>query len=113
MFIKGSLSAQRFITAVDMTDQSKTEEVSRQLWMRIWSRVGFGKHGHCWESNDIFLPIFGQKGYESIFLKYSPCFHAVKCRYLVASAVSVTGYRLGISYACTALRYKPAFIAMW
>ena len=46
MFIKGSLSAQRFITAIDMTDQSKTEEVSRQLWMRIWSRVGFGKHGH-------------------------------------------------------------------
>ena len=26
---------------------------------------------------------------------------------------SVTGYRLGISYTCTALRYKPAFIATW
>ena len=25
----------------------------------------------------------------------------------------VTGYRLGISYTCTALRYKPAFIATW
>ena len=26
---------------------------------------------------------------------------------------NVTGYRLGISDTCTALRYKPAFIAMW
>ena len=24
-----------------------------------------------------------------------------------------TGYRLGISYTCTALRFKPAFIATW
>ena len=24
---------------------------------------------------------------------------------------NVTGYRLGISYTCTALRYNPAFIA--
>ena len=23
------------------------------------------------------------------------------------------GYRLGISHTCTALRYKPAFIATW
>ena len=26
--------------------------------------------------------------------------------------VNVTGYRLGISYTCTALRYKSAFIEM-
>ena len=26
---------------------------------------------------------------------------------------NVTGYRLGISYTCTALQYKPAFIEMW
>ena len=26
---------------------------------------------------------------------------------------NVTGYRLGISYTCTALRYKLAFIAAW
>ena len=26
---------------------------------------------------------------------------------------NVTGYRLGIIYTCTALRYKPAFIATW
>ena len=39
MFIKGSLTTQRFLTAVDMADSSLTEEVSRQLWMRIWSRV--------------------------------------------------------------------------
>ena len=26
---------------------------------------------------------------------------------------NVRGYRIGISYTCTALRYKPAFIATW
>ena len=26
---------------------------------------------------------------------------------------NVTGYRLGISHTCTALRYIPAFIEMW
>ena len=26
---------------------------------------------------------------------------------------NVTGYKLGISYTCTALRYKRAFIATW
>ena len=26
---------------------------------------------------------------------------------------NVTGNRLGISHTCTALRYKPAFIATW
>ena len=26
---------------------------------------------------------------------------------------NVTGYRLGIIYTCTALRYKPAFIETW
>ncbi|XP_060562144.1 glutathione S-transferase kappa 1-like [Ruditapes philippinarum] len=38
MFNKGSLSAQRFITAVDLMDSSKVEPLSRELWMRIWSR---------------------------------------------------------------------------
>ncbi|XP_050800530.1 glutathione S-transferase kappa 1 isoform X1 [Gopherus flavomarginatus] len=35
---KGSLSAMRFITAVDMTQPQFLEPVSRELWMRIWSR---------------------------------------------------------------------------
>lgn len=35
----GSLSAMRFITAVDMTQPQFLEPVSRELWMRIWSRV--------------------------------------------------------------------------
>ena len=26
---------------------------------------------------------------------------------------NVTGYRLGVSYTCTALRCMPAFIATW
>ena len=26
---------------------------------------------------------------------------------------TVTEYRLGLLYTCTALRYKPAFIATW
>ncbi|XP_077679543.1 glutathione S-transferase kappa 1-like isoform X2 [Eretmochelys imbricata] len=36
---KGSLSAMRFITAVDMTQPQFLEPVSRELWMRIWSRA--------------------------------------------------------------------------
>uniref|UniRef100_A0A8D0GET1 Glutathione S-transferase kappa n=1 Tax=Sphenodon punctatus TaxID=8508 RepID=A0A8D0GET1_SPHPU len=35
---KGSLSAMRFITAVDMTQPLFLEPISRELWMRIWSR---------------------------------------------------------------------------
>ncbi|CAM4434488.1 unnamed protein product [Lepidochelys olivacea] len=34
----GSLSAMRFITAVDMTQPQFLGPVSRELWMRIWSR---------------------------------------------------------------------------
>jgi len=40
MFVKGSLKAQRFITAVDLLDSSKVKDVSKQFWMRNWSRVG-------------------------------------------------------------------------
>ena len=39
MFEKGSLSAQRLLTAVKEELPHKLEEVSRQLWLRIWSRV--------------------------------------------------------------------------
>ncbi|XP_033029432.1 glutathione S-transferase kappa 1 [Lacerta agilis] len=35
---KGSLNAMRFVTAVDMAEPQFLEPVSRQLWMRIWSR---------------------------------------------------------------------------
>ncbi|KAK3104461.1 hypothetical protein FSP39_002497 [Pinctada imbricata] len=38
MFEIGSLSAQRFITAVDMKDPKYTEALSRQLSMRIWNK---------------------------------------------------------------------------
>ncbi|XP_040217910.1 glutathione S-transferase kappa 1-like [Rana temporaria] len=37
MFNKGSLSAMRFITAVQMMHPEFLEPVSRELWMRIWS----------------------------------------------------------------------------
>lgn len=29
----------RFVTAIDLVDSSKTEALSRELWMRVWSRV--------------------------------------------------------------------------
>ncbi|XP_001506614.1 glutathione S-transferase kappa 1 isoform X2 [Ornithorhynchus anatinus] len=35
---KGSLSAMRFLTAVNMERPELLEPVSRELWMRIWSR---------------------------------------------------------------------------
>ncbi|XP_061493666.1 glutathione S-transferase kappa 1-like isoform X2 [Rhineura floridana] len=35
---KGSLPAMRFVTAVDITEPQFLESVSRELWMRIWSR---------------------------------------------------------------------------
>ncbi|KAG9484917.1 hypothetical protein GDO78_008168 [Eleutherodactylus coqui] len=37
MFQKGSLSAMRFLTAVQMSHPEFLEEVSRELWLRIWS----------------------------------------------------------------------------
>uniref|UniRef100_A0A5F8GXA8 Glutathione S-transferase kappa n=1 Tax=Monodelphis domestica TaxID=13616 RepID=A0A5F8GXA8_MONDO len=35
---KGSLNAMRFLTAVNMEKPEMLENVSRELWMRIWSR---------------------------------------------------------------------------
>ncbi|MEJ1280985.1 glutathione S-transferase kappa 1 [Cricetulus griseus] len=35
---KGSLNAMRFLTAVSMEQPEMLEKVSRELWMRIWSR---------------------------------------------------------------------------
>ncbi|MEE6520099.1 hypothetical protein FKM82_017889 [Ascaphus truei] len=36
---KGSLSAMRFVTAVQMSHPEFLEQVSRELWLRIWSEV--------------------------------------------------------------------------
>ncbi|XP_044535543.1 glutathione S-transferase kappa 1 isoform X3 [Gracilinanus agilis] len=36
---KGSLNAMRFLTAVNMEKPEMLEKVSRELWMRIWSRA--------------------------------------------------------------------------
>lgn len=38
----GSLNAMRFLTAVSMEQPEVLEKVSRELWMRIWSRVRAG-----------------------------------------------------------------------
>lgn len=35
---KGSLTAMRFLTAVKMEHPEMLEKVSRELWMRVWSR---------------------------------------------------------------------------
>ncbi|XP_027799207.2 glutathione S-transferase kappa 1 isoform X1 [Marmota flaviventris] len=35
---KGSVSAMRFLTAVKMENPEMLEKVSRELWMRVWSR---------------------------------------------------------------------------
>ncbi|KAM5188333.1 glutathione S-transferase kappa 1 isoform 1-T1 [Callospermophilus lateralis] len=35
---KGSISAMRFLTAVKMENPEMLEKVSRELWMRVWSR---------------------------------------------------------------------------
>jgi len=39
MFVKGSLSTQRFLTAAKLMCPEQLEALSRQLWLRIWSRV--------------------------------------------------------------------------
>uniref|UniRef100_A0A673SZ16 Glutathione S-transferase kappa n=1 Tax=Suricata suricatta TaxID=37032 RepID=A0A673SZ16_SURSU len=36
---KGSLSAMRFLTAVNLERPEMLEKVSRELWMRVWSRA--------------------------------------------------------------------------
>ncbi|ELU13911.1 hypothetical protein CAPTEDRAFT_157424 [Capitella teleta] len=37
MFIKGSLSPMRFLTAIDLEQPNLVENTSRSLWTRIWS----------------------------------------------------------------------------
>ena len=39
MIQKGSLNAQHFLTAVKMTCPEKLEHLSRQLWLRVYSKV--------------------------------------------------------------------------
>ncbi|XP_028665813.1 glutathione S-transferase kappa 1 [Erpetoichthys calabaricus] len=38
MFVKGTLQAMRFVTATNILQPELTEVLSRELWMRIWSR---------------------------------------------------------------------------
>uniref|UniRef100_A0A5F4WCW6 Glutathione S-transferase kappa 1 n=1 Tax=Callithrix jacchus TaxID=9483 RepID=A0A5F4WCW6_CALJA len=51
---KGSLSAMRFLTAVNLEHPEMLENVSRELWMRIWSRVSAG----LWKSSGRVLDDF-------------------------------------------------------
>jgi len=39
MFAKGSLSAMHLITAANIYHPEQVENLSREFWMRIWSRV--------------------------------------------------------------------------
>ncbi|XP_055203113.1 glutathione S-transferase kappa 1 isoform X3 [Gorilla gorilla gorilla] len=39
MLEKGSLSAMRFLTAVNLEHPEMLEKASRELWMRVWSRA--------------------------------------------------------------------------
>ena len=41
MFVKGTLPAMRYITAIDAMNPGYTEALSRELWMRVWSRVSW------------------------------------------------------------------------
>ncbi|XP_065916501.1 glutathione S-transferase kappa 1-like [Dysidea avara] len=38
LFVKGSLKAQRLLTAANLELPDKVEAISRELWMRVWSR---------------------------------------------------------------------------
>ncbi|XP_013412026.1 glutathione S-transferase kappa 1-like [Lingula anatina] len=38
MFNKGSLAAMRYVLSVDLLQKEKTEPISREFWMRVWSR---------------------------------------------------------------------------
>ena len=44
---KGTLKPQRFITAVDMIHPEFTEQLSRELWKRIYEEVGLYSSPHC------------------------------------------------------------------
>ena len=39
MVERGSLRAQRFLTAIDLYFPEHLEDVSRSLWTRVWSKV--------------------------------------------------------------------------
>jgi len=54
---KGSLSAMRFLTAVSMEHPEMLEKVSRELWMRVWSRVRAELWEPTWETLDDMLTL--------------------------------------------------------
>ncbi|XP_041379788.1 glutathione S-transferase kappa 1-like [Gigantopelta aegis] len=64
MFEKGSLQAQRFLTAAKQLCPDYLEGLSRQLWIRIWSKVLNGKKEGSFFGSDRFellAHIIGEK----------------------------------------------------
>ena len=63
MVEKGSLRAQRFLTAINLHHPEHLENVSRELWNRIWSRVSCNttlKMQYCYNMASNLLLTFAE-----------------------------------------------------
>ena len=75
MVVKGTIRAQRLLTGVEQHRPELLEEVSRQLWLRLWTRVRLPPQHSPAFLNDFIFSCF--------FLNY---YHSFWCR-LISTAV--------------------------